>query len=502
MKPLFYTAAILFFSIAAQARILQVGDGQPYTRVAEAADDALPGDTILVVPGTYPGGEYIENLQGTSDSWILIHGKAVTIQGGTNAFHFSDPAYVRIEGFTFEGQTGNGVNIDDGGTYDTPAHHVEIRACRFNALNASGNNDQLKLSGLDNFTILNCNFADGSAGGSQIDMVGCHDGVIQRSYFSQAGSNCIQAKGGTRNILITQCRFVDGYQRGINIGGSTGLQFFRPLGANYEAAEIKVYSNIFVRGNAPIAYVGATNCEVINNTIYMPEKWAIRILQETTAPGFLPCGNNSFINNIVVIDNGAASPTINIGPNTAPETFTFANNLWYNDDNQSWNGPNLPVTESDGVLNQDPLLVDPSLGEFKIRAQSPAIAAGLYVDEPTRDYYDSLYNRPRSIGAAEGNPPTVGIEDEFIEPIPQELDVGLYPNPATGYVHVKVHTRAASDMRVQVYSVLGKLVRDSYVSGEGGESVIRIPLQDLPTGMYSIRTSSGASTVTKPILKR
>jgi hypothetical protein len=51
-----------------------------------------------------------------------------------------------IENFTVNGQTSNGMNCDDGGTFDTPTHHMTFRNLTFSGMGANGNNDQLKLS--------------------------------------------------------------------------------------------------------------------------------------------------------------------------------------------------------------------------------------------------------------------------------------------------------------------------------------------------------------------
>ncbi|MBC8145997.1 MAG: right-handed parallel beta-helix repeat-containing protein, partial [bacterium] len=389
------------------ARTIEVSPGGTYPSLRPAALAAQPGDSIVIRAGVYAGGEHIVNLQGNADRWIVIAAalnETVTIRGGGNAWQFSDPAYLRIQGIDFEGQTGNGVNIDDGGTIESPAHHIFIVGCHWRAMNASGNNDQLKMSGVDSFTVANNIFEDGSTGGSMIDMVGCHNGLFSGNIFERAGSNCIQAKGGTRYIRIERNRFVEGGGRAINIGGSTGLEFFRPLGANYEAQNIAVFSNIFIGADAPIAFVGAINSIVANNTIWMPERWAIRILQETTEPNFVQCGDNAFINNIVVLDNRADNPTLNVGSNTRPETFSFRNNLWYNVENASWSGPNLPTPESNGIIGRDPVI---SLSNATPPTGSPAIGAGLDLSDPAADYNQRRFLVPRSIGAIEGGSPAL-----------------------------------------------------------------------------------------------
>lgn len=392
----------------AEARTLVVAAGGAYSSLGGAAAVAQPGDTILFRPGIYQGGELISNLAGRANAWITVMADptdSVLLRGGGNAWQFSDASYLRIEGFVFAGQTGNGLNLDDGGTFDTPSHHIVIERCTFRELGASGNNDQLKMSGIDSFAVSNCVFNDGSPNGSMIDMVGCHAGVFADNLFERGGSNCIQAKGGTSFIRIERNRFLEGGARALNIGGSTGLQYFRPQGAKYEASNIAVYSNIFTGSDAPIAFVGAVNSEVVNNTIWLPRRWTIRILQETVVSGFLACGNNAFRNNIVVLENPPDIPVLNIGSYTAPETFAFSNNLWYHISNSRWSGPNLPVAETDGIIGRDAMLASPP-SDMTPRPGSPAIGAGGSVLVPATDFFGRPFASPRSIGAIEAQSAT------------------------------------------------------------------------------------------------
>jgi len=394
---------LLAVSMPAYARTVEVRAGGTYGNLESAASVVQPGDTIVFRRGEYPGNQYVDRLQGRADAWVTIMaaiGEQVTIVGGSNGWQLTDPAYLRIQGFSIEGQTGNGWNFDDGGSYDTPAHHVVIQSCEWKGIDATGNNDLLKLSGVDSFEVRNCFFHDGAAGGSMVDMVGCHDGSFVDNDFARGGSNSVQAKGGTRGIRIERNRFVDGGQRSINVGGSTGLSFFRPQGVSYESADIRVYSNVFVGSTAPIAFVGTVRAEVVNNTFWMPDKWAFRILQENRDSAFVRCGDNIVRNNIIVVGNVAANPTINIGPDTRPESFTFGNNLWFNVDNASWSGPNIPTQETQGIVGRDPLLQAPP-DSVRPRNGSPVIGAGYAVIEPTHDYLGQRFASPRSIGAAE-----------------------------------------------------------------------------------------------------
>ena len=149
MKTLVPLIFMTLLSLTAQARILEIGSGAAYQALAAAAADAMPGDTIMYLAGEYAGGEFVANLQGSPDAWILLMaepGKTVHLRGGSSAIQFTDPAYLHIRGLSFSGQTGNGMNIDDGGSYDTPAHNLIIEDCSWNGNDTTGNNDLLKLT--------------------------------------------------------------------------------------------------------------------------------------------------------------------------------------------------------------------------------------------------------------------------------------------------------------------------------------------------------------------
>ncbi|MBK8749827.1 MAG: right-handed parallel beta-helix repeat-containing protein [Saprospiraceae bacterium] len=458
MKFLFSLILALLFSASLSAITLHVGPGQPYNSLSDAAQDALPGDTILFHSGTYPGGEFVNELQGTNTQWIYIRAESassVVIQGGTNSWQLSDAAYLKIEGFVFEQQTGNGFNMDDGGSYDTPSHHITFERCIFRDINASGNNDLLKMSGVNDFLINHCDFINGSAGGSGVDMVGCHRGIIEQNLFENLGSNAIQAKGGTQYLTIQRNFFKNCGQRSLNLGGSTGLEFFRPIDATFEAADIQVFSNIFIGSVAPIAFVGCVRVEVINNTIVSPEKWVMRILQETVDPDrFELCGNNSFRNNIIYKSN-AVSTDCNIGPNTAPETFLMSNNLWYNYENTGNSAPNaIPVTDENNIIGSNPEFANVVLEAFTLLENSPAIATGFNSMLPVIDYYGVNYAGLRSIGASEGKP-DLSKANRIIN------DIGLkaFPNPFQDEIMITWDGDYSNKLDFDIIDIYGRTIR-------------------------------------------
>lgn len=472
----FFFAVLFMGSQSLYSRILPVGLGKTFATVTAAAQQAVAGDTILCYDASINGGMYIENLKGNQNQWIYLRAAqagATRIQGGSNAIQFTDAAYLHIEGFVISGQTGNGLNMDDGGSYSTPSHHLRLVNCTFENINATGNNDLLKMSGIDSFVITGCTFRNGAAGGSGIDMVGCHFGVIEKCNFSNLGSNSIQAKGGTADLIITRNVFTNGGARALNLGGSTGLSFFRPIDAKYEAARIRVIANVISGSEAPLAYVGSTEVVVSNNTLLFPGKWVARILQETVDPTrFVPCGNNQFFNNLIVVDQ-RVSTEVNIGPNTAPETFSFQHNMWYKTTQPSWSGPQLPGTKVNNWV-ADPLIQTDSL--YVLEATSPAIAKGLsYGNEIVMDISGKTFFSMPTLGVWEAKTVTTQTKMEAAE-----SPILIYPNPCHNQVAIRKPGKAVKSIRV--YDVTGKAFR--VISGTEQNEQVIFDIGGLEAGSY------------------
>ena len=203
--------------------------------LVQALSRAEPGSIILVEPGVYEGGIYIENLKGEPRKPIVIAAADPSdppvIKGGREGLHLVDPAYVEIHNLTSVGALYNGVNIDDGGSYDTSAHHIVLQGLTVMDIGPEGNRDGIKLSGVDDFIVRNCIVERWGTEGSAIDMVGCHRGIIEGCIFryeDDVGSSGVQVKGGSSDIVIRRNRFEHAGGRAVNIGGSTDLQYFRP----------------------------------------------------------------------------------------------------------------------------------------------------------------------------------------------------------------------------------------------------------------------------------
>jgi hypothetical protein len=366
--------------VAAQEAIVTVKDSQEFQH---AVEQAKSGTKILMAPGNYPGGFNFRDVKGEPGKPIVIaaadQNHLPVIQGGGNCIHLSNVAYLELHNLIMSDARGNGMNIDDGGSYETPSHHIVLRGLMVRDIGPEGNRDGIKLSGLDDFRVENCTIERWGSGGSGIDMVGCHRGVIEGCTFRHGdsiGSNAVQTKGGSSEIVVRGCRFEHAGLRAVNVGGSTGMAYFRPKPQGYEAKDITVESCTFIGSQAPVAFVGVDGAVFRFNTIYRPTRWVLRILQETRQPEFVPSRNGQFIDNIIAFRSDEVAATVNIGPDTAPETFKFARNFWYCLDDPARSSPDLPTPESDGIYGIDPQFRNAEEGDLKLKADSPARKMG------------------------------------------------------------------------------------------------------------------------------
>jgi len=367
--------ALLACLAIAPGPTVDVSDRDALRRAIERAG---PGTTIRVAPGRYAGGLFFRGLRGEPGAPVVIRGadpgRPPTFEGGSFGFQLSKVAHVELRDLVVAKVSANGINVDDGGDLDEPSHHVVLRDLTIRDVGPDGNHDGIKLSGLADFRVEGCTLERWGAGGSGIDMVGCRDGEIVGCTFrhgDEAGGSGVQAKGGTRRVAIRDGRFEHAGQRAVNLGGSTGMAYFRPRPEGFEAKDLSVEGCTFVGSAAPVAFVGVDGAVVRRNTFIRPRHWVFRILQETREPGFVPSRNGTFADNLIVYRAGEIREAVNVGDGTAPETFTLSGNAWYAADAPARSRPRLPVAESGGVYGVEPRFVDAPNGDFRLDPAHP-----------------------------------------------------------------------------------------------------------------------------------
>lgn len=368
-------AALAALAAAARAQADVIVRDSTALRAALAA--ARPGTTIALAPGDYDGFAAAD-VRGTAAQPIRVRAadraRAPRFTGG---IHLRDVAHVELDGLAIEGAAANGINIDDGGTFATPSHHVVLRNLAVRDVGGRGNHDGIKLSGVTDFALVDCTIERWGRNGSGVDMVGCHRGRLERCTLrdrsDDPAANGVQMKGGTRDVVVHRCRFEHAGQRAVQLGGSTGREFFRPAAPDrdaFEAKDLVVEGCTFTGSLAPVAFLGCDGATFRCNTIHLPEKWVLRILQETRDAAFVPCRGGVFTDNLIV--RRGLGDVANVGPGTAPATFTFARNWWFRADDPARSVPHLPVAETDAAGGSDPRLVDAERGDLRPADDSPA----------------------------------------------------------------------------------------------------------------------------------
>ena len=307
--------------------------------MSRATGQATPQPTrINLAAGTYAGLGSYGNVQRTAGSPIKISGATnaggdplAIVDGGANGvdaagamcIRFSSVSYIIVENIRCQNAFPHGSNIDDGGNYATRTHNLVLRNWRvrnvgvYSNLAAAGNSDCLKITGVDDFWIVDSEL-ENCVRGEFIDMVGSHRGVIARNYFHDKPGNGVQTKGGSTDVLITRNTFERVELRFIQLGGSVDPEDYRPSDAPYPASRIDVIANV-VRGagiyggstdNRTLVFSlnGCNDCVVAHNTVIdIQFDAAIAYIdkEEAAKPG-----NNDVIlaNNIYVMDDGENRP--------------------------------------------------------------------------------------------------------------------------------------------------------------------------------------------------
>jgi hypothetical protein len=372
-RPLPLAAALLALSalsVPARAEEHRVAPGEDWAGVLARA---APGDEIVLLPGVHRPAS-AAGVAGSPGAPIVIRSESpdapATIGAGKFGLHLQRPAWVVIEDVTVEGAAQNGINIDDqdgSGTIGEPWEaHLVLRRVTVRRTGPVGNFDGIKLSGLRGVRLEAC-VVEGW-GGSAVDMVGCHGVVIEGCRFrgldGYSQSSGAQIKGGSRAVEVRGCRFEDAGMRAVNLGGSTGLEFFRPPvppdaapGSWWEAENVLVLGCEFVSGECAVAIVGARGASIANCTIVRPRRWPFRLLQETRDPRF-GAAQGALVKSCLIVAESLATP-VNIGEQTDPASFKWGLNLWWAEGPTGERlTPALP-----GEVHAEQLVMDPELNE-------------------------------------------------------------------------------------------------------------------------------------------
>ncbi len=324
------------------------------TDLRDALYAASGGDRIYVASGTYSSRLYVSGVHGAPGELIEVvaldpSDPPVFEYGGYGVFTLINCSYILVDGIVARGAgatTGEGNNIDI-----AQSHHMILMNSHSGRITVPGNSDGMKFASSSNTLMYNCTIEDWGSDGSGADMMNNHNSLFMRNTFTfpslpnGTAANGIQSKGGNAyEVGVYKNVFDDGGNRAQKFGGWGGA-------SEWEAYDMAAMGNVFVKGEAAVSFESSTRCEFAYNTVVNPEKWVMRILKG----GANETAYDTFRRNLVVY--GPFLPyggVQNISAGTRPETFTYAENYWYNNVNPGASIPSLPGGETDPAGGIDP----------------------------------------------------------------------------------------------------------------------------------------------------
>jgi hypothetical protein len=274
VNPRALIAATLSFALArpAAARDVRV---RPHD--GPSLDDAIraasPGDNVLLAPGVYPGGLWIER-SGSPGRPITIRAErpgTVVIEGGGEGIDIGGGAHdLVLQDLEVRNTGDNLVHVQDG------AHDVTLRGLRVH--DAGDDGDGIKVNQARDIRIerVECfhpgrrpDRPGGNPSQECIDLVDVTRAVISDCYLHDGGNTLLFAKGGShdivfeRNALVGQGR--DAIDPCVGVGSPTDPELLR--GQSYEAFDVVVRNNLVVGCHAgAVGVYDALHAWVVNNT--------------------------------------------------------------------------------------------------------------------------------------------------------------------------------------------------------------------------------------------
>jgi hypothetical protein len=204
-----------------------------------------------------------------------------------------------------------------------------------------------------------------------LEMLGNSGGIIRNNRVYTGGAAThnvgIFIKGGTKNAQIYDnvvTMASSGADIGIQLGGSTGIQWMKP--PYYEAYNCVAYDNVVINnspGSFSLAMSGAIDSAFFNNVVIGNAK--ARAIETLTSVNNAATTNPTFVNNIFSCGGGT---TLGSWSYKGPATL-------HNNDFFDCTGA---PSQSSGGLKADPMFVNPS-SDWHLRPGSPALGAGANV---------------------------------------------------------------------------------------------------------------------------
>jgi hypothetical protein len=361
------------------------GDGSllhPWGSIVHAASQLSAGDTVLINPGTYAGGVYV-NTSGTPADPITFqaNGAGVIIEGSggeRDAFYIEEADYVVVDGLTIRHATRAGVRI-------SLSDHVTVR---------------------------NCTLADNGTWGLFTDFSD-YTTVENCESYGAVGEHGIYISNSSDFPTIRSNRLRHNHGCGLHMNGDISMGGDGII--SYGLVEGNIIYENGLGGGSGINMDGVTHTMVRNNLLYANHAGGITIYQIDAGSG---SHENKILNNTIVMASDGRW-AINI-PNSVDTNNQVLNNIAYTA--HSWRGsisiasPTLPGFVSDYNVVMDrfstdngntrislsawqalgydthsiiatpgQLFVNPGNADYHLASNSPAIDHGLLLLQVAKD---------------------------------------------------------------------------------------------------------------------
>lgn len=296
------------------------------------------------------------------------------------------------------------------------------------------------------------------------------DGVtLTRGRDSFGAFNFYMNGSATSNLCIKDCQIINSTST-FDFGGALNI-----MHKDSSYSEVFIVNTLIAHDSSTGIYnqtvdKGNAKWQLINNTI--SDNYSLDAQEGYGVSGFTlynPSNISLLIKNSIVWENQREA--VNFIVNGGPVTITAS----YSDIDSVTTGLGITYTPGTGMIDLDPMFVNPVAVDFHLAAFSPCVNTGINVGLP-------FMGGAPDMGAFESTD-AAGIDVTDVQTI------GIYPNPFHTTAVLTVDSeRIDAHTLLQIYDITGRLVKtmDLYVSA-GSCTIER---GDLVNGLYFYQLSS------------
>jgi hypothetical protein len=441
------------------------------TTIETVLNLAGAGDTVFIHGGTYYES-YLEPNSGASNAWLVITnvpGEEVILNGGGSsaqnysAFYINGKSFIEINGLRITEYYDIGIDLRECGSMVVRNCELDHNGSAGVALNYAI--DETKIV-VEDCTTHHNGWGIGWASGIHLNNKGhatnephiirrniCYNNYDGSDYHTDGNGIMFDVGGGGSCIIENNICFNNGGS-GINVLDGNAIVVNNTLYRNgWDTNQDwlhEIYLGELESGNV-------TNIIVQNNNIYARENVPIIDINLNNI-------NTVTINsNLCWSDIGEAGVTIPPGfESNLIANPDFITSPVDNDFITIFNAPFIEMTYSDY--------------DFHLQQNSHAIDEGLPDNAPNIDIENSI--RPN------GNGYDIGAYEYYsatnLEGY-KNLDVSVYPNPATDFINIKTHNNR--NIQIEFYSLTGTKLKQ-YNNLTFNQPII---ISDLQTSIYFVK---------------